>query len=293
MNARFYVKSIGRFASADTIIPSPNDPQSHNRYSYVLNNPLKFIDPTGHCAEYGDDACWSTYDQIVNICPECINYYVDGVDGVGDFKIFLDEMNYDQLRVILGWVQDGWRPTLSGFDYSYDILAGLVSEVELSGDVYNQVLAILDRADEEIPGKYTVGLVILQAGLENKDEGLARIGYEILVAIGIDLIVDAIAGYAAVNMGASYLLIGGPSAAGVGVIAGGATFVLVQGIYEKGLSSHVDAFFDSLFVAGSQFYGTGLSTTPVPAARRTPFYVPPAPIPSPPSPPGTPTPPWW
>jgi RHS repeat-associated protein len=35
MNARFFVPSIGRFASADTIVPNPTNPQSYNRYSYV------------------------------------------------------------------------------------------------------------------------------------------------------------------------------------------------------------------------------------------------------------------
>jgi hypothetical protein len=39
---------IGRFISADTIVPNPANPQSLNRYSYCLNNPLKYIDPTGH-----------------------------------------------------------------------------------------------------------------------------------------------------------------------------------------------------------------------------------------------------
>ena len=38
----------GRFASADTIVPNPANPQSLNRFSYTRNNPLGFIDPTGH-----------------------------------------------------------------------------------------------------------------------------------------------------------------------------------------------------------------------------------------------------
>jgi hypothetical protein len=29
-------------------VPNPSDPQSLNRYSYCLNNPLKYVDPTGH-----------------------------------------------------------------------------------------------------------------------------------------------------------------------------------------------------------------------------------------------------
>jgi RHS repeat-associated protein len=47
-NARYYDPTIGRFISADTIVPDPMNPQAFNRYSYCLNNPLKYIDPSGH-----------------------------------------------------------------------------------------------------------------------------------------------------------------------------------------------------------------------------------------------------
>ncbi|VAW30617.1 hypothetical protein MNBD_CHLOROFLEXI01-2106, partial [hydrothermal vent metagenome] len=58
-NARFYVPGIGRFASADTIVPNPTNPQSFNRYSYVRNNPINFSDPTGNipCETLGTEAC--------------------------------------------------------------------------------------------------------------------------------------------------------------------------------------------------------------------------------------------
>jgi RHS repeat-associated protein len=46
--ARFYLPKLGRFASADTIVPSFANPQAFNRYTFVLNNPLRYIDPTGH-----------------------------------------------------------------------------------------------------------------------------------------------------------------------------------------------------------------------------------------------------
>lgn len=45
---RYYDPQIGRFISADTIIPDWKNPRDFNRYSYVLNNPLKYSDPTGH-----------------------------------------------------------------------------------------------------------------------------------------------------------------------------------------------------------------------------------------------------
>jgi RHS repeat-associated protein len=48
MNARLYDPTIGRFLSADSMIPGIYDTQSFNRYAYVKNNPLKYIDPSGH-----------------------------------------------------------------------------------------------------------------------------------------------------------------------------------------------------------------------------------------------------
>ncbi|MCB8943497.1 MAG: RHS repeat-associated core domain-containing protein [Ardenticatenaceae bacterium] len=49
--ARYYLPGVGRFLSADTIVPEPINPQTYNRYAYVNNNPLGFIDPTGHFTE--------------------------------------------------------------------------------------------------------------------------------------------------------------------------------------------------------------------------------------------------
>jgi RHS repeat-associated protein len=46
--ARWYDASLSRFVQADTVVPSPGDPQSLNRYSYVRNSPLLHTDPSGH-----------------------------------------------------------------------------------------------------------------------------------------------------------------------------------------------------------------------------------------------------
>ncbi|MFA6281950.1 MAG: RHS repeat-associated core domain-containing protein, partial [Candidatus Omnitrophota bacterium] len=46
--ARYYDPEIGRFITADTIVQSPLNPQTLNRYTYCNNNPINYIDPTGH-----------------------------------------------------------------------------------------------------------------------------------------------------------------------------------------------------------------------------------------------------
>jgi len=45
----------------DTIVPDATNPQAFNRFSYVINNPIRYNDPTGHC-----------FGPAVVICGEII-----------------------------------------------------------------------------------------------------------------------------------------------------------------------------------------------------------------------------
>jgi RHS repeat-associated protein len=47
LRARQYDPKVGRFVSADPVLGSLSRPQTQNRYAYVSNNPLKFVDPSG------------------------------------------------------------------------------------------------------------------------------------------------------------------------------------------------------------------------------------------------------
>jgi RHS repeat-associated protein len=66
-NARYYDPELGRFVSADAVVPSPGNPQSLNRYSYCLNNPLKYIDPSGHDEAITDGECTVILDRDGNV----------------------------------------------------------------------------------------------------------------------------------------------------------------------------------------------------------------------------------
>ena len=47
MNGRLYDPVIARFFSPDNFVQAPEFTQSYNRYSYCLNNPLQYVDPSG------------------------------------------------------------------------------------------------------------------------------------------------------------------------------------------------------------------------------------------------------
>jgi RHS repeat-associated protein len=46
--ARYYDPRVGRFGTADTVLPDVYDPQQLNRYAYARNNPIRLVDPDGH-----------------------------------------------------------------------------------------------------------------------------------------------------------------------------------------------------------------------------------------------------
>lgn len=46
--ARYYHPVLGRFVSADSIVPNALDPQLLNHYSYAGDNPVLYIDKNGH-----------------------------------------------------------------------------------------------------------------------------------------------------------------------------------------------------------------------------------------------------
>ncbi|MCG7537945.1 RHS repeat-associated core domain-containing protein, partial [Pseudoalteromonas sp. OOF1S-7] len=48
MNGRVYDAETGRFMQADPFVQAPSNLQNYNAYSYVLNNPLSYTDPSGY-----------------------------------------------------------------------------------------------------------------------------------------------------------------------------------------------------------------------------------------------------
>jgi RHS repeat-associated protein len=69
--ARYYDPAIGRFISADTVVQDGTHPQYWNRYSYAVNNPLKYYDPSGHVVIVaGGDELHSSWYVFKAVAPD-------------------------------------------------------------------------------------------------------------------------------------------------------------------------------------------------------------------------------
>ncbi|MBN1138970.1 MAG: hypothetical protein JXM73_20465 [Anaerolineae bacterium] len=122
-------------------MPKASSPQSLNRYSWVVGNPLRYIDPSGHC--YGDpgdgkdDACWDAYFQATGI--------------LGSGFDFLGQWSLADLRSLLGWATQGVRFTsdagLAWTDANMrDVLSALHRVESVLGAITQQALGLVGAA---------------------------------------------------------------------------------------------------------------------------------------------------
>ncbi|WP_234994948.1 RHS repeat-associated core domain-containing protein [Microbulbifer donghaiensis] len=74
MNGRAYDYNLGRFLSVDPFISMPGNSQAYNPYSYVMNNPLRYTDPTGYVVnlagtnEAVTDEAGQQVEQAIEAC---------------------------------------------------------------------------------------------------------------------------------------------------------------------------------------------------------------------------------
>lgn len=103
MNGRLYDPTVGRFLTADPSIPNMNDLQSFNRFSYVNNNPMRFIDPTGYFG-FGDivGAIGGAIGAVGSAIGSVGSAIGGGVAAIGSFVSHV-------ASVSANWVGQNWQ----------------------------------------------------------------------------------------------------------------------------------------------------------------------------------------
>jgi len=93
MNGRLYDPVIGRFFSPDNYVQMPDNSQNFNRYSYCLNNPSKYTDPSGEW--FGID------DLIAAVAGGVINLAVNAIQG--NVTSWGSALGYFGVGAVSGW----------------------------------------------------------------------------------------------------------------------------------------------------------------------------------------------
>ncbi|NJM42605.1 MAG: hypothetical protein HC853_18615 [Anaerolineae bacterium] len=108
MGVREYLPTLGRWLSADTIVPRPGDPQAFNRLSYVRNSPLGRVDPSGHCDGNvgGSDSCNDTYKPPIQILQEYAQRMRDAVSKGADPVEALASISDHAMILFYGVIDD-------------------------------------------------------------------------------------------------------------------------------------------------------------------------------------------
>ena len=121
-NARYYNPRIGRFISPDSIVPEPTSSGGFNRYRYARNNPLKYMDPSGH-AECIDKECEDRVNPITgDVIGEEENQSVvtEFINNVTEFA--QDNINPEVLIPTgAAWRFDGSAMYIGGGDINIDV----------------------------------------------------------------------------------------------------------------------------------------------------------------------------
>lgn len=151
MNGRFYDPALGRFMSADPIIQAPDNLQSYNRYSYVMNNPLTLVDPSGFSwlskawkkffRPLVSIAIGMYFPQWMGITNKVAAGFVGGFAGslaaTGDLKAALQG---GLTGSAFGYVGSNWRAGTME-NYVGHALVGCASSVAMGGKCGNGALA--------------------------------------------------------------------------------------------------------------------------------------------------------
>ncbi|MFN8282157.1 MAG: FG-GAP-like repeat-containing protein [Chitinophagales bacterium] len=95
MNGRIYDPILGRFLSPDPYIQDFSNLQSFNRYSYVLNNPLSYTDPTGYFLDFITKPFKSIFNSVTH-------FFGNVISGISDAVA-------NGIKEAAGWVKENWK----------------------------------------------------------------------------------------------------------------------------------------------------------------------------------------
>ena len=214
MNGRLYNPVLGRFLSPDNYVQAADFTQSYNRYSYALNNPLIYTDPTGNKWRWGNPfyhfnkAATKVMDWVNRKLQPVSDAMVDvGVPSFGagynstyggGFYVGNNPMYYPGYEKRIATGQQGISNQVAGF-------SGMGGEPSGSGDIaFNQQFVGQSPLAQNIANSGEVGGVFFMQAEGRIVCPIGELGFTTSIQAGI--IFDAnfnVAAYLSPSLGGS------------------------------------------------------------------------------------------
>jgi RHS repeat-associated protein len=222
MNGRLYDPILGRFLSPDPFIQDFSNLQNFNRYSYVLNNPLSYTDPSGYFFKWIANAVSGAFRGITS-------FYGNIISGIAD-------VTAKAIKESANFVKENWR-TLAV------VAVAVVATVLTMGMATTVIGAMLSGAAVGFATGVTATLVnggsfsqAIWAGLKGAAIGAASAG----LMKGIEAVASQSGGV--INFGLNTL--------GNGAVSGGAETIsggkFLHGFYSGAISSNLKPGINSM-----------------------------------------------
>ena len=149
MNGRLYDPLLARFFSPDNYVQQPTNSQNFNRYSYCLNNPLKYTDPSGEfLAELFASAFISAVRSMMGAAQAGTNIWKAGaISALSSFATFgigsafkeVASVGHELLRAGAHGINGGVTTMLNGGNFGSGLVSGFVSSATGSFAQYQTV----------------------------------------------------------------------------------------------------------------------------------------------------------
>jgi RHS repeat-associated protein len=192
MGARWYDAALGRWTSADTVVPDRGNPQSFNRYSWVRNNSLRYVDPTGHREEgecpFNDEGCEGQPPDVGEVVVEILQGMVGVVLDPGRTEPIQLTLPDGTLLVIMPMRSESMAKT-TPFEQK---VGGVLAGVGLGMDILELVSIPIEGASS-LPAILDVGSTLagsLWSG-ESFVYGQVHPSLPPMAAVGQDVLVNA------------------------------------------------------------------------------------------------------
>lgn len=193
MNGRLYDPVLGRFFSPDNYVQLPDFSQSYNRYSYCLNNPLKYTDPSGEL--FGIDDVYLIAFAFFNTANSMMKAAINGDNiwkagalsllssaaayGIGSAFAKVDFFGKELLRAGAHGLSGGLFSMLGSGSFGAGLASGAISSglgSYLQGLKINTSLMVLSSAAMGGVAAWATGGKFLQGALNGMTVGLFNHG---------------------------------------------------------------------------------------------------------------------